>query len=212
MQFGAVRATDHRYHRRANTLSARGTHMSLLAEELVEEWLNRQGFFTIRGVKQGVQEMDLLAIRPTARGIVCRQIEVQTSIRPVSYISRVPKEIQRATGRAPANAKARSVKELRQGVREWVHKKYDLPKKQQLRKALAPGPWSRELVVGAVRYEQELRLFEEAGITIHRLADVVAQLAAGGTIIPAASGASLFDLVLLASSAETTHGNTDPSG
>jgi len=25
--------------------------MALLAEELVEEWLNRQGFFTIRGLR-----------------------------------------------------------------------------------------------------------------------------------------------------------------
>ncbi len=25
--------------------------MALLAEELVEEWLNRNGFFTIRGIK-----------------------------------------------------------------------------------------------------------------------------------------------------------------
>ena len=33
--------------------------MALLAEELVEEWLNRHGYFTIRGVKLGVHEMDL---------------------------------------------------------------------------------------------------------------------------------------------------------
>lgn len=35
--------------------------MALLGESLVEEWLNREGFFTIRGVKHGVGEMDLLA-------------------------------------------------------------------------------------------------------------------------------------------------------
>lgn len=32
--------------------------MALLAEELVQEWLNRAGFFTIRGVRLGVHEMD----------------------------------------------------------------------------------------------------------------------------------------------------------
>jgi hypothetical protein len=37
--------------------------MSLLAEEGVQEWLNRNGFFTIRGARAGRQEMDLLAIR-----------------------------------------------------------------------------------------------------------------------------------------------------
>ena len=37
--------------------------MALLAESLVDEWLNRQGFFTIRGIKHGVGEIDLLGVR-----------------------------------------------------------------------------------------------------------------------------------------------------
>jgi len=37
--------------------------MSLLAEEIVEEWLNRDGYFTIRGIKLGVHEIDLLALK-----------------------------------------------------------------------------------------------------------------------------------------------------
>jgi hypothetical protein len=61
--------------------------MALLAEQLVEEWLNCQGYFTIRGAKLGVQEIDLLAVRPMGKGkLECRQIEVQASVRPVSYI------------------------------------------------------------------------------------------------------------------------------
>ncbi len=36
--------------------------MALLAEEVVEEWLNRNGYFTIRGIKVGVDEIDTLAI------------------------------------------------------------------------------------------------------------------------------------------------------
>ena len=31
-------------------------------EEVVEEWLNRNGYFTIRGIKVGVDEIDTLAI------------------------------------------------------------------------------------------------------------------------------------------------------
>lgn len=72
--------------------------MALLAEEIVEEWLNRQGYFTIRGVKVGVHEIDLLAVRPTATGLECRQIEVQASVRPVSYITRVPKVVKKKRG------------------------------------------------------------------------------------------------------------------
>ena len=46
--------------------------MSLLGEEVVEEWLNRNGYFTIRGIKVGVDEIDILAIRPLPR----RQVRV----------------------------------------------------------------------------------------------------------------------------------------
>jgi hypothetical protein len=75
--------------------------MALLAEELVEEWLNRLGYFTIRGLKVGVHEIDILAVRPIGSRLECRQIEAQASVRPISYISPVPKDVQKATGRAP---------------------------------------------------------------------------------------------------------------
>jgi hypothetical protein len=89
--------------------------------------------------------MDLLAIRPTPAGIECRQLEVQASLRPVSYISPIPKEIQRLTGgRAPFNAKARDIAELKQGVREWIEKKYNHPEERKVRENLRPalGPGS----------------------------------------------------------------------
>ena len=47
--------------------------MPLLAEEVVQEWLNRQGFFTIRGIKAGNSEIDLLAVRVVQyRGPLCQ--------------------------------------------------------------------------------------------------------------------------------------------
>ena len=88
--------------------------MALLAEEIVQEWLNRQGYFTIRGVKTGIHEIYLLAVRFGAAGLECRQIEVQASVRPVSYLTRVPKAIQEETGRAAGSAKLRLADELRQ--------------------------------------------------------------------------------------------------
>jgi len=77
--------------------------MALLAEELVDEWLNRKGYFTTRGIKTGVHEIDILAVRPLESGLECRQLEVQASMRPVSYITRVPAAIApAATGAAVA--------------------------------------------------------------------------------------------------------------
>ena len=41
--------------------------MALLAEQLVDEWLYRNGFFTLRGIKSGVHEIDLLGVRMSKR-------------------------------------------------------------------------------------------------------------------------------------------------
>jgi len=171
--------------------------MSLLGEEIVEEWLNRKGYFTIRGVKLGVHEIDLLAIKvhdPTR--IERRHIEVQVSVRPVSYICRVPKAVQKATGRA-ANSAKRNADELREGVKEWVQKKYDLPRKRSLMQELCSGDWTRELVVHNVKAKEELALIRSHGVKVHQLSSVVAELRDQPSMISAASGGDLMELVQL---------------
>lgn len=116
--------------------------MSLLAEVVVEEWLNRQGYFTIRGVKLGNDEIDILAIRPLLNGnIECRHIEVSVSTNPISYFSPLPKSIRKATGRA-LSAKKRSPELLAEAVLDWVDKKYRKPNKLQLLNSLGGGGWS----------------------------------------------------------------------
>jgi hypothetical protein len=145
--------------------------MSLLAEEVVEEWLNRDGFFTIRGVKVGAYEMDVLAIRPQAGGHQCRHVEVQASINPISYITKPPSAVRKQSG-APFNAKKRDMPILRESVLEWVEAKFNHPKKLELLHNLCPGDWTKELVVGRVKYEEELSLVKEAGVTVHRLKDI----------------------------------------
>jgi hypothetical protein len=171
--------------------------MALLAEEVVEEWLNRQGYFTIRGAKKGVQEMDLLAVRFTDSGIECRHLEVQASVNPISYLTPLPKDVREKTGRGPANPKHRSDDELRRGVGEWVQKKYDHPGKQKARERLAPGPWSRELVVGRLKYEVERTMIADAGVTVRNLSDVFADLKRRGPLLEGAAGTHLVELVEL---------------
>ena len=68
--------------------------MALLAEQLVDEWLNRQGFFTVRGIKEGVDEIDLLGVRPANDGsgnLDAWHVEVQVSFKPNAYISKLSK-------------------------------------------------------------------------------------------------------------------------
>jgi len=171
--------------------------MSILAEEIVEEWLNRQGFFTIRGIKIGVQEIDLLALRVIENNTECRHIEVTASITPMSYISNVPLEIQKATGRAANSRSPRTTEELRVGVNEWIGKKFSQPKKIDLRQKLYARNWSYELVVNNVYCPEELDLFREAGIKVFHLRDLLSELKNKKTVIEKASGASLVDLIFL---------------
>lgn len=176
--------------------------MALLAEELVEEWLNRHGYFTIRGAKVGVHEMDLLAIRPSRNGIDCRHVEVHASIHAVGYIASVSSSVQRSTGRKASSMKTRNPTELRNAVVDWVKKKYDHPSKRRLRESLAPGPWSKELVVHSIKHKEELELIRAEGVQIHQLGNVVHDLLAartGGKLpLEKASGEDLVNLVLLA--------------
>ena len=172
--------------------------MALLGEEVVEEWLNRQGYFTIRGIKLGVHEIDILAFKPNPKGShECRHIEVQVSTNPIAYISKVPKEIQKTCGIGPDNAKERSMDDLKKGIAEWIEKKFEHPKKVKLREQLFPGEWSRELVANVVKHPEELDLFQEAGITIHRLKDIVHEMSEKETLIKSAAGNDLFTLMQL---------------
>ena len=168
--------------------------MALLAEELVEEWLNRQGYFTIRGVKIGVDEIDILATKFKEAGeIEYRHIEIQASMRPVSYISRVPKESQKQ-GKAP-NSVSRTKEELVEGVKEWVEKKFKKPKKVKLMESLAPAQWSSELVINNVKSQEEVNLIREHGIKVISLIEVLNDLRVKEFSIQSASGADFVDLV-----------------
>ena len=157
--------------------------MALLAEEIVEEWLNRNGYFTIRGIELGHYEIDLLAIGFKNDEIKCRHIEVQASRRPIGYICGIP-------------IKKTSSEVVCSGVDAWVKKKFLLAKKESLRNQLYPGKWDFELVVNQVRHEGELKIIEEHGIMVHRLENIIAELSSMKTIVNRASGSDLVDLVL----------------
>lgn len=168
--------------------------MSLLAEEIVEEWLNRQGYFTIRGAKLGVHQIDLLAVKPRDKHRFDRRhIEVQVSFRPIGYITNLPKK----KGRAAGYVKHRTEAELRGSVKEWVDKKYGLRGKQNLLQELFPGTWTRELVVHNVKHEEEILEIQSQGVTVHRLRDIVRQMLKKPALLQAAVSGDVFDLMTL---------------
>lgn len=175
--------------------------MALLAEELVEEWLNRQGYFTIRGLRCGIHEMDLLAVGADAGGgFTCRHIEVQASVRPVSYLTPLSREVQRREGLGAGSARFRTDDVLRAGVAEWLEKKFDNPRKRAIRERLMPGGrWSRELVVHELKFARERELLEAAGVTVLTLRSILRDLRdrSNGCDLDGAAGCHLADLVSL---------------
>ena len=165
--------------------------MSLLAEEIVEEWLNRNGYFSIRGLILGRHEIDLLAVKITDKGIERRHIEVQASSRPIGYVTKSP-------GSAESIAKRRSDDELRKHVAEWVGKKFDLPEKERLRQKLAPGQWTRELVVHNFKYPQEVEMLELEKVKVLYLSELMSDLRRP-TPVKGAAGSDLVELCALSS-------------
>jgi hypothetical protein len=157
--------------------------MAQLAESLVEEWLNRGGYFTVRGVRFGVSEMDLLAVRKVGSGLKARHVEVQVSTNPIAYISPLTKAQAKEFGRKPTSAWKRPREVLEASVAAWVEKKFRSAKKVAARNRAWPGlSWSLELVHGSVRYPEELDLIRKNGIETITFYSVLDSLCGGDAV------------------------------
>src|SRR5205814_589370 len=113
--------------------------MAALAESLVDEWLNRQGFFTVRGIKHGVDEIDLLGVRPNAKALEAWHVEVQSSFRPIGYISPLKDEFVPSFAKSKTSAKARPPEVLAPCVTAWVDAKFFNAEKRRARETAWPG-------------------------------------------------------------------------
>lgn len=157
--------------------------MALLAEQLVQEWLNSQGYLTLRGVRVGYGEIDLLAVRQAGETVERRHIEVQASAAPIGYIT-------------VKGAKRVSDTALRRGVAAWVEKKFDRPPIAAMRQRVWRGAWTREVVLYQVRHAEELALIESHGVIVHRLADLAPRIGRGA-LLRTSHGQDLVELVRL---------------
>jgi len=138
--------------------------MALVAETLVEEWLNRKGYFTIRGAKTGQGEIDLLAI--SFREPDALHVEVSVSARAIGYISGPP--IARKSPEA-----------LKASVEEWCVRKFHGKNAQiaRRREELCPDhDWRYMLVYGDLKHPEELPLFEGQGVEVKHIRDDLDEL------------------------------------
>ena len=173
--------------------------MALIAEEVVEEWLNRQGFFTIRGINIGVHEMDILAVRVCGNTTELRHYEVTSSHNPVAYICKLTKVLQDTLKQKPNSAAVRSEAVLLECVSAWIDGKFKDAKKVEIRNRLFPGTWTFHAVFGKVRHDDELSMFAKFSevIKVVRMDDVINELRSGPKNGFTASGRDLVELIFL---------------
>jgi hypothetical protein len=171
--------------------------VALLAESLVDEWLNRKGFFTVRGIKHGVGEIDLLGVRPVEGSLEAWHVEVQASFRPIGYIAPLPTEALDGFAKSKTSMKARSPDILAPAVAAWVKKKFTSPSKHGAREMAWPGlKWKYLLVHAVVREPEELRLMQTHGVEIVPLHRVLGELGHGSAAgIRGGAGTDLSEVI-----------------
>ena len=137
--------------------------MAKLAEQYVVEMLNRDGFATVQGLRQGVYEWDILAIKVAGGKVEARHLEVQVSYDPVSYLSN-------------RNARSRSDEEIRTEMTAWLEKKFTGHKVTAARAYFYAGTWTYELVHGELADERELTFLSQTGVKTHYFPQLVREL------------------------------------
>jgi hypothetical protein len=96
--------------------------------------LNRSGFFTLRGIKSGVHEIDLLGVRMSKGRLEGWHVECQVSFRPVSYIGKLSKAQQTKLGaKGPGSAMKRPANIIEASIDDWIEKKFKAAKKKGMR-------------------------------------------------------------------------------
>ena len=174
--------------------------MALIAEQVVEEWLTRQGYFTIRGIKMGIDEIDLLAIKNHGVGKWEKiHVEVQVSIRPVNYISGLTKERQEEFSiKGSGNATKRTDEQLELAVQDWIQKKFLSEKKQQIRHRLTGSEdWKFMFVHGIVKKEGELAFIRNHNVKTISIQEILQSLGSGKFEYTTGSATDLIELMEL---------------
>lgn len=170
--------------------------MAFLTETLVDEWLNRQGYFTIRGLKDGVSEMDLLGVRLGQQGIEGCHVEVQASFRPVGYITPIAKEHLAGFARNRTSVKTRPRAMLESSVAAWIEKKFTSKNKIAARQRAWPGlRWQFVFVHAVVREPLELTLMARHGIEIVSLSTILHQLKHAPASLRGSAGTDFSEVV-----------------
>lgn len=159
--------------------------MSHIDEQLVEQWLNKNRFFTIQGLKTGNDEIDFLAIRMRDDGTVeYKHVEVQVSFRPIGFVCGLP-------------LATRDQAEIERGVQAWIYKKFENPKKHKLRETYASKDvdWEYVLVHGEMKHNVEYQIFLNSRIQLIPYTSVLAELTHNSSHVTSSPANGILEIV-----------------
>ena len=170
--------------------------MALLAETLVDEWLNRKGFFTMRGLKHGVHEIDLLGIRLEENMHYAKHVEVQVSLRPIGYIAPLLPELVVGFAKSRTSAKKRTREMIRPCVEAWIEKKFSSLEKCRVRNLKWGNcDWQYIFVHGVVKDEFELEVMRDNGIETIPLFNILQDLKHSPGSVTGGAGTDFAELI-----------------
>ena len=138
--------------------------MSDLIADVVGEWLCLKGYFIIRGLKVGLNEIDVLAIKPRDGRIAeAAHYEISISTTPISYLG-------------ARSAKRQSEAEIRKSVARFVAKKYTNVNTVKLIERLVGKQYGRFFVTGNRKHEMEIVALKEHEVKVIPVTQVLAEL------------------------------------
>lgn len=138
--------------------------MSDLIADVVGEWLCLKGYFIIRGLKVGLNEVDVLAIKPRDGKITeAAHYEISIGVNPVGYLGE-------------PSARRQTEAEVRGSVARFVVKKYTNANTVKLIERLVGKKCARYFVTGNRKHEMEIIALREHGIKVIPVTQVLTEL------------------------------------
>lgn len=134
-----------------------------IIEDIVADYFYSKGYFLIKNLKAGLNEIDILAIKLNNNQKIDEaiHIEVHCSSKPIGYIGGSP------------SARRRALKEVELGVEDYIKRKFTNEKVENIIKRLIGNKYKKLFICGKLKEEETIIYFEKNDITVRRIWDIL---------------------------------------
>ena len=141
-----------------------------IIENIVADCFYSRGYFLIKNLKAGLNEIDILAIKLNNEQKVddAVHIEVHCSSKPIGYIG------------GSSSAKKRSASKIESGVEDYIDKKFNNEKVKNVIKKLIGNKYKykKMFICGKLKEEDTTKYFDKNGIEVMRVWQIFKEIKA----------------------------------